>query len=46
MNADNAKAALKAAAYALVALIGWSKTVKYLQEVANDIDNDAWHAGR
>lgn len=46
MNHEKAKAALKSAAYTLVALIGWSKTVKFLQEVATDIENDAWNAGR
>lgn len=46
MNPEKAKDALKAAAYALASLIGWSKTVKFLQEVANDIENDAWNAGR
>ena len=46
MNTEQTKAAIKGAAYMLASLIGWSKAVKFLHEVATDIENDAWHAGR
>lgn len=42
MNESQAKASLKAAAYTLVALIGWAKAVSFLQSIATQIENDEW----
>lgn len=42
MNESQAKASLKAAAFTLVALLGWAKAVAFLREVAAQIENDEW----
>ena len=42
MNEQQAKASLKAAAYALVAILGWAKAVNFIKGVANEIENDQW----
>lgn len=42
MNEQQIKSSLRAAAYALSALLGWSRAVKFIKSVADEIENEAW----
>lgn len=42
MSEQQAKASLKAAAYTLVAILGWARAVDFIKGVVNEIENDAW----